>query len=510
MREFKKKEEVTLLLLPPPPRISCDKAFVVYDADRNQTELQPQFHYNVFNEHFKQLMEKSESSYVEGRPKFLTAPHRSDSEVRAALSAKHVIVRNWPHDPDLKFDSRGARTLVGSVTRQVSLHGLSFISSRTCTPTVVSGTVQDLFDNATDQGKILNGLDFCMWQGSLSPNPYAVDIVAWDIINRIHHADPCTPYPTDDMNWGLMGLENCLTFVHLSFINFFTDISFCLNEVLKSSKYDFEFIVLNPGDMLFMKPNTPHFVFTIENSICYGGHYYMTLSMQLTMQSLIHTFVLNKFLTNTEHQPTHLLLCNIEGLLNLLSVCVLVVLRNVLDFSPDQHCLMDDIDLNDIPKNKREGICYARGWILDCCIVRAPNGNIVPDLPSFYLSQAVNQGLGGAPGCMVQLLRQQVNNHRDTIPSDTLELGEKSQYSITWKEGWEDKWRSSEQDFLEQGKTMFNQKFFAGYDAWCELGATMLLPKLNEAAKGVLLKRNRDVYTPSEQGKSTGKRARKF
>lgn len=57
-----------------------------------------------------------------------------------------------------------------------------------------------------------------------------------------------------------------------------------------------------------MQPGVPHFVITLDNSICYGGHFYGTTTMQLTLQSLIHTFVLDKFLTNTTHQPSRLLL----------------------------------------------------------------------------------------------------------------------------------------------------------------------------------------------------------
>lgn len=56
-----------------------------------------------------------------------------------------------------------------------------------------------------------------------------------------------------------------------------------------------------------MKPGTPHFVFTPEHSICYGGHFFMTRTMRQTLQGLIHTFVLHQFLTNISHPPTRLL-----------------------------------------------------------------------------------------------------------------------------------------------------------------------------------------------------------
>ena len=57
-----------------------------------------------------------------------------------------------------------------------------------------------------------------------------------------------------------------------------------------------------------MKPNTPHFVLGMENSICYGGHFFSTLTMQQTLSGVIHSFMLDKFLTNTTHQASRQLL----------------------------------------------------------------------------------------------------------------------------------------------------------------------------------------------------------
>ena len=56
-----------------------------------------------------------------------------------------------------------------------------------------------------------------------------------------------------------------------------------------------------------MMPCQPHFVFGYAHSICLGGHYYLTNLMQETLQGLIHSFILHKFLTNISH-PTRILL----------------------------------------------------------------------------------------------------------------------------------------------------------------------------------------------------------
>ena len=57
-----------------------------------------------------------------------------------------------------------------------------------------------------------------------------------------------------------------------------------------------------------MLPNTPHFVFGMENSICYWGHFYSTLTMQQTLSGVIHSFMLDNFVTNTAHQASRQLL----------------------------------------------------------------------------------------------------------------------------------------------------------------------------------------------------------
>jgi hypothetical protein len=58
----------------------------------------------------------------------------------------------------------------------------------------------------------------------------------------------------------------------------------------------------------YMRPNTAHLVYGIEDTICFGGHFYSTLSMQQTLQGIIHSFMLDDFLSNTSHQASRQLL----------------------------------------------------------------------------------------------------------------------------------------------------------------------------------------------------------
>jgi len=57
-----------------------------------------------------------------------------------------------------------------------------------------------------------------------------------------------------------------------------------------------------------MKPNTPHAVFTTEHSIAVGGHFFSFSNIQQTVFGLVHSFVLDTLVTNTEHPKTRVLL----------------------------------------------------------------------------------------------------------------------------------------------------------------------------------------------------------
>ncbi len=57
-----------------------------------------------------------------------------------------------------------------------------------------------------------------------------------------------------------------------------------------------------------MRPNTPHAVFTTEHSIVFGGHFYSTSNIQDSFYGIVHCFMANRLITNTEHGKTRGLL----------------------------------------------------------------------------------------------------------------------------------------------------------------------------------------------------------
>jgi hypothetical protein len=60
-----------------------------------------------------------------------------------------------------------------------------------------------------------------------------------------------------------------------------------------------------------MRPQTPHWVATIKPSICKGGHFYSISTLAETVIGLYRTWALGGLITNTNHDPSRLLLIRI-------------------------------------------------------------------------------------------------------------------------------------------------------------------------------------------------------
>lgn len=50
----------------------------------------------------------------------------------------------------------------------------------------------------------------------------------------------------------------------------------------------------------FMKPNTPHYEFTLESSICHGCYFYATSTIRDTCYGIIHSFLAGQFISKLE------------------------------------------------------------------------------------------------------------------------------------------------------------------------------------------------------------------
>ncbi|KAF8175164.1 hypothetical protein BJ912DRAFT_822666, partial [Pholiota molesta] len=107
-----------------------------------------------------------------------------------------------------------------------------------------------------------------------------------------------------------------------------------------------------------MKPNTPHMVYTIENSITHGFYFYSPNTLSDTFYGIVHCLVMGEVITNASHPPARALLLrmlhffhlafvireqdyadsthlpnlsDIDGVVEFLTLCHIGILFNVLD-----------------------------------------------------------------------------------------------------------------------------------------------------------------------------------
>jgi hypothetical protein len=58
----------------------------------------------------------------------------------------------------------------------------------------------------------------------------------------------------------------------------------------------------------YMRPNTLHYVVTIESSIVYGRHFYSASTVQSSILGIVHTFIMSNGITNVLHDQLHTML----------------------------------------------------------------------------------------------------------------------------------------------------------------------------------------------------------
>ncbi|KAF8871649.1 hypothetical protein CPB84DRAFT_1692019 [Gymnopilus junonius] len=157
-----------------------------------------------------------------------------------------------------------------------------------------------------------------------------------------------------------------------------------------------------------MRPNTPHAVLTLQNSVTMGSHFFAMSTIQDTFLGMIHTFVLEKLLTHTTHNDflqvmrqmivfVHGALTrdtleeddetrahvpypkDIKSLVDILTLCNIGIMQHIFDFDTytysmnepnsklttqqkDEHWKYDN---NAVPLLNRRAAIHARGLSKD-------------------------------------------------------------------------------------------------------------------------------------------------
>ncbi|PPQ81759.1 hypothetical protein CVT26_007392 [Gymnopilus dilepis] len=221
----------------------------------------------------------------------------------------------------------------------------------------------------------------------------------------------------------------------------------------------------------FTRANQPHALYCKDSAIIQGGYFYLTGLMAATSCGIVCDFIsrrsspdvyrryyprllrsvidfyrlgllehkISPLEKSYEHLPK---IHTFAGLSDLLSICSLLVLANVLDMrtysAPNQSfgatigdsqlSLMDQFDRNDIPTKERLYMAYARGlalstmqWVRELCEITSPDGKVILDFPFKYLiyhlvallrfKKAAEERLSTpSEHCNLVLLRRQIEN----------------------------------------------------------------------------------------------------
>ncbi|KAF8896910.1 hypothetical protein CPB84DRAFT_1848087 [Gymnopilus junonius] len=492
------------------------KEYTVFNRSGNKVTLQPQFHFEDYLQRFDEILTGMKSSNINDCPLFMEKPEASiihvlmyeeysslsTSQLHEYLSKQNIVGLSQL-GKEAKHHSRSPKKSCWNGDFD------DFDCQMKHIPLTITGTLRLLFDqvNAGDKGRTLNGLDLPLPHQSMTPMAYSTDRHAFHHTRGRLGFPSSKTFPTTNLCWALAGAPDTITFLHINSDGFnthvlvicggktwifyrqssdtplssrhtFFHLGFHLDHYIPPTKYGLEAIYLSKGNLLLMRANQPHAVYGKEATIIHGGHFYLSSMMEVTVQSLIHTFILDQFLSNTTYHQSHLLLHRIidfyrMGLLEeqyvdpgtcettSASMRDILWFGNILDFhtysapnqsaeepaTPAQKYLMMQYDCNDIPKTY--------------CVITSLAGEVIQDLPAEYLCRQVSALLSykkaamkegkvkGAPHCTVKLLKCQVDNalasdahildywttKHSEVDDSELGFGSQVGYSLRWREG---------------------------------------------------------------------------
>ncbi|KAH6893898.1 hypothetical protein BKA70DRAFT_1439841 [Coprinopsis sp. MPI-PUGE-AT-0042] len=375
-------------------------------------------------------------------------PVEQRRDVWAKQGKLAIIQTNCQQSQAVQFDNGGMATLTGRIDVPIEVQDQSqplgpFANiSRARSRRTTLQELVELSDIPIEKRPIINALNLPLTPG-LRPEqnfPFSSEHVAW--LRTLGNSLCFNDYPTSHTRWSLVAFDGALHYAHIDSDGFGTWVevkhglklwviarpkkgtdeepipSFGdINGVLRAfgvgdkpnSNWDVEAAVLEPGSRLIMAPNTMHAVWTMENSICYGGHFYSVATLLPTVIGVIHAFIGEARLTNTDHFPSRLLLRRMVHFFHYSFVCrggltaesadkehlpnfedpgmfagtfallYLMELQNVLDFrsyippnddiSSVWHRIsagsMAFCDVNAIPHEERLECIYTRGLALE-------------------------------------------------------------------------------------------------------------------------------------------------
>ncbi|KAF9470699.1 hypothetical protein BDN70DRAFT_901903 [Pholiota conissans] len=324
--------------------------FTMYDAYGKPHEVVFRSHHPKQTDFWKKNLVYVQNNHINGNP-----PHVHDIQNKSAqLSSIFTIVKHAdlaqmsvqeklslfkrglvvetdrPTDR-ASFDKPGFKKIGCSSSKIVTIQDQSIDGSVSQNNWLRQGTLGMLLKAKGMKG--MNVLDLPTPGGKQTAEDFSSDSAAWrESIHSVWNIETKAGFPRADTRWVLISASPCGHTYHVDSDGFVwfavrpktisignaTDFSefYKINRFLDSSfdLYDpgndcaVEALPLIPGCRLYMRPNTGHSVFTAEDTIVIGGHYYATSTMKDTLCALILAFAASDYITNTEHLPSRQIL----------------------------------------------------------------------------------------------------------------------------------------------------------------------------------------------------------
>ncbi|TDL14022.1 hypothetical protein BD410DRAFT_867662 [Rickenella mellea] len=144
-----------------------------------------------------------------------------------------------------------------------------------------------------------------------------------------------TPWPSPALTWALFASEGAVSVDHTDATGMATFLRPILGAKLwliavnarrkfekceglpsatkgwDDEEYDWQAAYLQEGDDLYMMPATPHFVFTTEDCLTFGGHFYSAANFVDTLRALTLEHFMGSAITNAQHSKSVFILVKV-------------------------------------------------------------------------------------------------------------------------------------------------------------------------------------------------------
>lgn len=261
----------------------------------------------------------------------------SSQEVQDIFRHQHIVVTDVLLGRPVEFNRKGLETLCPWKKPKIMQDFSIPLKDNNYSKRQVIGSLQLLYEHSqSSDGRVLNALDFPLASGPSPTIQLSSDLRAWDSTMDSPLAARTVEYPVNHMRWGLVATKGAQHTWHIDSMGVGT----CV-QIKTGSKYwvvgqpkderediihiddesvdidisasnvaiwNLEGMLLRPGMLFFMRPNTPHAVFTTEHCITYGSHFIATSTLSETCYGLVHSFISSSAITNADNKSVWMVL----------------------------------------------------------------------------------------------------------------------------------------------------------------------------------------------------------